>query len=457
MLVKASTNHSKTIEELSNALDSISDAIGLCNVESNLIRSQHVQTAIAKLYIAVFLFFGDAIIWYKSSSASKVLHSLHRDFSERFRKSIDTIKLQAEGVRNAAGLGSQAEVRVVRLDVEQLRGELNDARIGLSGELRTLAEYMIWQQGESIKQHELTQALLSAFRADVMGFPMLCSITPEPRIEDTPSFALAAPVQSPQVCLPPPLTTGVIHKILQNTISRHSENHACGVKVYPKPSQALFDQSLAQATNRWLCNPSQKLLYLEFLSGDQTSRVDHSLAGQIARVLMEAKLPVVTFGQGLRPKAPGEEEKDNNADIVLAMLSLAMDIIHQLPSGDHLSSAVWSTLQDHDSTHDVTFAEATQILEAAVGAAPNNLHIVLLGYPTLWSANESTVKSFLDIVRNASHSDDAGVRMIIISPRKLHNTLKVIRAGETVSLRAASINRSLKAPIVVRRARSEVS
>lgn len=452
---QASTNHSKTIEELSNALDSVSDAIGLCTIESKLIRSQHVQTAIAKLYIAVFLFFGDVILWYKSSSTSKVLHSLHRDFSERFRKSIDTIKVQAEAVRNAAEMGSQAEVRVVRLDVEHLREELNDARIGLSGELRALAEYLVWQHGENVKQHELTQALLSAFRADTLGFPMLRSITPEPRGEVTNTPALPAPAQTSELPVLPPLDFHAVHELLQKLVSWQMEHGCCGVRLHPKPSQALFDQSLAQVVNKWLCTPAQQVLYLEFLSSDQTSRVDHALAGQITRVLTEAKVPVVVFGQLLRRKERDQADKEGDADLVLAMLSLAMEVMQQLPKDDRAASPVWSALQDPGSSCQVDFTTATAILEAAFHAAPNNLHVVLLGYPTLWSADESKIKRLLDLVREAKRSDETGVRMIIISPRKLHNTLKVLRAEETVSLRASSVNRWLQAPIVIRRAKPD--
>lgn len=414
-----------------------------------------MQTAIAKLYIAVFLFFGDAILWYKSSSTSKVLHSLHRDFSERFRKSIDVIKVQAEAVRNAAELGSQAEVRVVRLDVEHLREELNDARIGLSGELRALAEYLVWQHGENVKQHELTQALLSAFRADTLGFPMLRSITPEPKSEATNMLALPAAAQTSELPVLPSLDFHAVHELLQKLVSWQMEHDGCGVRMHSKPSQTLFDQSLTQVVNKWLCTPAQQLLYLEFLSSDQTSRVDHALAGQITKVLSEAKLPVVMFGQMLRRKERGQAEKDSDADLVFAMLTLAMDVIQQLPKDDRALSPVWSALQDHDPSCKVDFTTATGVLEAAFHAAPDNLHIVLLGYPTLWSANETKIKRMLDLVRESKRSDETGVRMIIISPRKLHNTLKVLHAEEIVSLRASSINRWLQGPIVIRRAKPD--
>lgn len=411
-----------------------------------------MQIAIAKLYIAVFLFFGDAILWYKSSSTSKVLHSLHRDFSERFRKSVDIIKDQAAAVRNAAELGSQAEVRVVRLDVEQLRGELHDARIGLSGELRALAEYMLWQHGENLKQHEITQGLLSTFRADAVCFPMLRSITPQPLGGDTNNLILPA---APESLAPPPMSVDAVHELLQQLASWHLEHHVCGVRMDSTPSQALFDQRLAQLINKWLCTPLQQLLYLEFLSSDQNSRVDHAVAAQTTKVLMEAKFPAVIFGQVLRRREPDHGGNDSDSDLILAMLSLATDIIQKLSKEDQLMNPIWSTLSDRGSSRDVDFTTATQILEAAFHAAPANLHIVLLGYPTFWSTDESKIRMILDLAREAKRSDDTGIRMLIISRRKLHNVLKNLRPEETASVMASSINRSLKAPIVIRRARLE--
>ena len=413
-----------------------------------------MQIAIAKLYIAVFLFFGDAILWYKSSSTSKVLHSLHRDFSERFRKSVDTINDQAAAVRNAAELGSQAEVRVVRLDVEQLRGELKDARIGLSGELRALAEYMLWQHGENLKQHEITQGLLSTFRADAICFPMLRSMTPQPISGETNNLILPAAHDIP---LSPSMSVDAVHELLQQLVSWHLEHYVCGGRVDSAPSQALFDQRLAQVINKWLCTPAQQLLYLEFLSSDQNSRVDHTVAEQTTRVLTEAKLPAVMFGQVIRRKEPDHGDKDSESDLILAMLSLATDIIQKLSKDDQLCTPIWSTLRDRGSSRDVDFTTATQILEAALNAAPANLHIVLLGYPTFWLADESKIRAVLDLVREARRIDDSGIRMIIISRRKLHNMLKNLRPEETVSVMASSINRSLKAPIVIRRARPEKS
>jgi len=449
---QASVNHSKTIEELSNALDSISDAIGLCTVDSKLIRSQYMQVAIAKLYIAVFLFFGDAILWYKSSSASKVLHSLHRDFSERFRKSVDTIKDQAAAVRNAAELGSQAEVRVVRLDVEQLRGELNDARIGLSGELRALAEYMLWQHGENLKQHEITQGLLSTFRADAMYYPIPRSITPQPAGAEMSNLMLAA---APEIPASTSMSPEEADKVLQQLVSSHLENHSCAVRMESTPSQALFDQRLAQAINKWLCTPAQQLLYLEFLSSDQNSRADHAVAEQTAKVLKGAKLPTVMFGQGLRRKEQDDANKDGDSDVIFAMLTLASDIIQNLPREDQLATPIWSTLRDRDSCHGVDFTTAAEILEAAFQAAPANLHIILLGFPTFWLMDESKIKVILDLVRGAKRNDDTGIRMIIISRCKLHNMLKHLRREETVSVTASSSNRSLKAPIILRRPKSD--
>lgn len=412
-----------------------------------------MQVAIAKLYIAVFLFFGDAILWYKSSSASKVLHSLHRDFSERFRKSVDTIKDQAAAVRNAAELGSQAEVRVVRLDVEQLRGELNDARIGLSGDLRKLAEYMLWQHGENLKQHEITQGLLSTFRADAMYYPMSRSITPQPASTELSNLMLPA---APEITVPTSMSVDDVDRLLQQNVSWHLEHHSCAMRMDSTPSQALFDQRLAQAINKWLCTPAQQLLYLEFLSSDQNSRVDHAVAESTAKVLKGAKLPTVMFGQGLRRKESGDGHRDSDSDVIFAMLTLASDIIQKVPREDQLSTPIWMTLRDRGLSREVDFATATEILEAAFQAAPANLHIIFLGYPTFWFTDESKIKMILDLVRGARRDDGTGIRMIIISRCKLHNMLKNLRREETVSVTASSNNRSLKAPIIIRRPRSEI-
>lgn len=443
-------NHSKTIEELSNALDSISDAIGLCTLDSKLICSQAVQNAIAKLYIAVFLFFGDAIIWYKSSSTTKVLHSLHKDFSERFRKAVNTIRDQAAAVRHAAELGSQAEVRVVRLDVEQLREELHDTRIGLSGELRALAEYMLWQHGENLKQHEITQEMLRAVRADAVSLSVQNSITSQLEgSKDTTLDLPAAPDNSSSMSME------AICELLQQLVSWHLEHSVCEFRTNSVPSQTLFDPQLAQAINKWLCTASQQLLYLEFLSKDQTARIDHAVGGQTTRVLVEAKLPAVMFAQVLHHREPDSGDKDSDTDIILAMLSIARDVMRQLPKDDQQSAPIWSALRKQVPPHDVDFTTASHILDAALQAAPANLHIVLLGYPTFWLTNESRIKAFLDIARKVMRGDNSGIRMIVITQRKLHNLLKHLRPEETESVTASSGNRALKAPIVVRWARAE--
>jgi hypothetical protein len=443
-------NHSKTIEELSSALDSISDAIGLCTLESKLIRSPAVQNAVAKLYIAVFLFFGDAIIWYQSSSTKKVLHSLHKDFSERFRKAVNSIRDQAAAVRHAAELGSQAEVRVVRLNVEQLRGDLNDARIGLSGELRALAEYMLWQHGENLKQHEITQEMLKAVRADAVNLPVQNSITLQ--LESSKDITLtqsAAPDKSSSMSME------AICELLQQLVSWHLEHSVYGFRTNSVPSQTLFDPQLAQAINKWLGTASQRLLYLEFLSKDQTAGIDHAIGGQTTRALVQAKLPAVMFAQTLHHREPGSGDKDSDTNIILAMLSIAKDVMQQLPKDDQQSAPIWSALRKQGLPHGVDFTTASHILDAALQVAPANLHIVFLGYPTFWLTSEPRIKAFLDIARKVMRGDDSGIRMMIITQRKLHNLLKYLSPEETESVMTSSGNRARKAPIVVRWARAQ--
>ena len=121
---QASANHSETIEDLSETLDSVTDAVAISALEARLIRSQAVQDAVAKLYIAIFLFFGDVIKWYKSSGLSKVRKSLHNNYSATFKTALVRVQKLAKDVHDLTQLGSQAEVRTVRLTVEELQEEL---------------------------------------------------------------------------------------------------------------------------------------------------------------------------------------------------------------------------------------------------------------------------------------------------------------------------------------------
>lgn len=453
VLVKASVNHSKTIEELSNALDSISDAISLCTDGSKLIRSQAMQNAIAKLYIAVFLFFGDAIIWYKSSSTKKILNSLHKDFSEKFRKSVETIKEQAAAVRHAADLGSQAEVRVMRLDVEELREELHDARLGLSVEMRALAEYMVWQHGETLKQHEITQELLRKVTAEAFSLSLRSISTLEVESSRDMTLALPAPPEEPPT--PATISAEAISLLLQSLITLQLELSVGVLHTDPIRFQTLFDIQLAQAVNGWLSTTSQQLLYLEFLLKEQAAGTDHMIGAQTMRVLAEARLPAVTFSQSLHPKEAKTGGNDSDADMIVAMLSIARDIIQQLPKDDQQSSPVWCTLGQQTDSQGVDLITAGQILDAAFQAAPTDLHIVLVGYPTFWLSSESGIKLFLEIVRKALTRDDSNMRVIIITQRKLHRLIEQLRPTEVRLITSSAGTKALKAPVMVRRAKTE--
>ncbi|CAD6588021.1 MAG: hypothetical protein ASARMPRED_003382 [Alectoria sarmentosa] len=155
-LVKASVNHRRNIDDLTSALKEVNDEAHACLTDANLVQSEATQIAIAKFYIATFLFYGDAIRWFQSSSPKKIWHSLDDNFSERFKGPLAEIHRLSRLVQRATSTGSGAELRVTRLVVEEVN---EDVRAGLDGLARENAELRQGQAQLKMEQEKQTAAL----------------------------------------------------------------------------------------------------------------------------------------------------------------------------------------------------------------------------------------------------------------------------------------------------------
>lgn len=436
ILVKASTNHSKTIEELSAALDSISDSIALCKIDRLLIRSQPVQAAVAKLYIAVFLFFGDAITWYKSSSSSKVLNSLHNNFSDRFQKAINVVHRQAAQVRDATNLGSQAELRVVRLDLEDLRAELQDMRIGYSGDLRRLAEGLWRQHGENMKQHELTQRLLREWTY----LRKYESASHEQQI--TPKIESA----------PPRIPLATVRTLLAEIVQAQAEVGPCGPYPRALPHETLFDSRLTQRINPWLSNESSSIAYIEYQTSRQNDPTCLCAGAQIVRRCKEHGLAAVVHVQALKQLEPTTLVKDDHFSVIYMMVEMAANILQLLPDDEELLAADWHLLLSHSIQAPVQLPQASELLRSALRTRKSSLLLVVLGSPAFFHATLEAIESFLDVVRTAAKADkQTGVKMMILTQVKLHNVLPLLDPSEIAIVQATSFARGLKSPISIQR------
>ena len=138
---KASANYEKIAEGLSKSIVDINEAVDSSATACSLYPTAAIQEGVANLYSHIFLFMRDMISWYTEKSSRRLLSSLKEDFYKRYEDQVENIKSISQAVNRKAQQGSQAELRVTRLEVEDLRQDLRrDLRIGLENIERKIAE-----------------------------------------------------------------------------------------------------------------------------------------------------------------------------------------------------------------------------------------------------------------------------------------------------------------------------
>ena len=458
VLVKASVNHSKTIEELSNALDAITEAVSLGDVESSLIKSQAMQSAVAKLYIAIFLFFGDAATWYKSSAGSKIAHSLHKNFSERFRKSLDTIKELGANVRYIAQLGSQAEVRVVRLEVEELQEHLHDMRVGMFGGLRQLAEYLDAQHGENMKQHEKTQELLAEYRSTgLLPLPPLAERDYQRLIQPTERGALIEPptvaTAARKEDFAQPDTTMSTSRAIPNRMRPLWEQldvlldpGKSGVDLQKNRQPILIDRNLSQAITRWLSS-SDSMLYLEYLSTVSGEDILRKVRTQLADSLLAGGQTVVPRIRGITDRillCPVSRQQR----ATIFILCLAYEIYKIRTHNNESLDADWN---QSISIKEISFDKTIRLLSDTLQhCRPLRLHIVLSGYLFLTDMDSAQSKQFIKTLRDHMYKDSGVLKVIILARVKMTNLIPHLQPHEMALLRQHTGKQKLpKTPLVI--------
>lgn len=140
MLSKASVNHEKIAEGLAQALWQISEHIAECNMKHQLFPTQQMQGEVAKFYSQIFLFLSDVMSWMTRKRRERFMDSFKEDFNKRFEDQVESITVISKKMRTLAALGTSAEQRVMRLNMEKIGTEIQDIRTGLEGDLRDHAE-----------------------------------------------------------------------------------------------------------------------------------------------------------------------------------------------------------------------------------------------------------------------------------------------------------------------------
>lgn len=424
-------------------MDAIGEAIGRCSIDSRLIRSRLVQDAVAKLYIEVFKFLGEAAVWYNSSSTRKVLNSLHRDFSERFRGMVNAIKEQADQVQQAAQLGSQAEVRVARLQIEELYADFGRAHVSLSNDLAALVTSLRQRDEKSLKQHDATRDMLQQFLPRLTHHSSpggllfddskdnLITLAIEGRASEDSS--LATPLQASSV------TVGQL-RVHVNTILERALKRPLDEIV--SPGRTLFRPQLLQPINQWLTAASTPLMYIEYQSSTEAPDTVVAAAQCVTKALRSKGFFCVT-------QTFFDTSGCLQGNILLHWsLDLINGVLGLLDDCHKMNSPAWKRLISARELSDLSPADLSSILGEACRSTPAGAHVVLaLGRSSLGEFDVAVYQEFWRCLREAV--DTNGLRVLFLTQSRIESFIKILKAEEIKVLLAPARSQAALVPVIV--------
>ncbi|OJJ42805.1 hypothetical protein ASPZODRAFT_155064 [Penicilliopsis zonata CBS 506.65] len=142
-IIKASVNHEKIIDGLTESLCTINEDIVRCQLDQSFIQTSEMRQLVADLYAHIFLFLSSVMDWLMEKRYKRMLDSFNESFSARFDNETSAIHHRAGQIRELAERGARAEGRITRLTVEELQ---SDIRLGLQNRAREQADRVYWEQ-----------------------------------------------------------------------------------------------------------------------------------------------------------------------------------------------------------------------------------------------------------------------------------------------------------------------
>lgn len=88
---KATLNHDKIGETLSEALAQVSGRAAACENLLSVVKTDFVRTRLADIYANVFFFFRDVMEWYLKSRISRFLNSFNDRVCDEYNKVVTAI------------------------------------------------------------------------------------------------------------------------------------------------------------------------------------------------------------------------------------------------------------------------------------------------------------------------------------------------------------------------------
>ena len=437
--------------------------------ECNLIQNETIQIAVAKFYIAVLLFYADVMKFYQASSGRKIWHSFDDKFSDRFKGPLENIKRLSRLVQRAAATGQGAEVRVIRLTVEEASV---DIRAGLQGLARQQAElkesqtHLQFQQTQTNAQLErlndpqMLKALSDELwrSAGMSGTALLLgqgqNMANERRAIEASDTQLQRQLPDIQANML------VSHAEVNEEIGDETETLSDILPILEHllelitrgartidistPSFVAFDERITTALEKWTRASDSTLLYVEGASFSPEARQPQVTvaASRIVSSADQLRLPLLSFFCSAVPSSDSSTSPSSEiAPPILGLVySLMYQLASQLPPLTKISSLLPSEFLASLDETSASWMPALQAFTQMLTLAPPLLLCVIDSFhilePQLGSetSTQKYTNELLDVLRGAMRIEGKIFKVLFSEPLRSFTLLEKVSDDEKVMI-----------------------
>lgn len=423
--------------------------------------------AIAKFYIAVFVFFAEAIKWYRSSSWRKTWNSTDQNFSQNFAGSLANIKRLASLIRSEAAGGSRAELRATRLKIEAIEGEIRAGR--RENQLLHDQQQKATAALQSLENFATTHALAKDLWRKA-GIDAAVLLLDQGRtISNQNSNQLSLELDSSVEAVENPDLVAEVgrdrprSRVLETApqdfeIREHREAQAnvsevlkmteplldfinCGTKTIDADDVqlTLFDQRIAIALEQWTLAKSSTILYLEEPLSMEEEPPTRLAAFRIVSTANELNIPVLSFfyqDEFVSSNISKDGGKDRRGPDALTQLaySLTYQLLSHLPPLMPLNSDQFPASRFRaivNSEHPWT--DALSLLADTLALAPHLLLCVIDGFNYLEEEEYAEVPQTTELLatlRSATESKDKTFKVLFTVSRPSFTLVRELPISE---------------------------
>lgn len=402
-------------------------------------------------------------------------NSLHEGFKQQFEDALQNIMRLSGEIKRAAQQGSNAEVRVVRLEVQDIAAEIQDIRTGLTGEVRKLAQThwqlhqaMLAQQKISLEQNrlehektrrdvvtELSQLMQSRTYWKNIGMNATSFLQNEyvnatylQQSQMTIAYhgsqkehtGPLADLMAHETTHPPSMEAkpGTRIEDLQewSVILLDYVQKGAGFQTLSQDeTPVFFDRRVVFALEDWLQAEQSKLLYLESPS---------YITAAAMRIVISAgsmNPPMLCASFFCRAQELDEEleVQTREVDPLLGLVcSLIYQILRVLPP---LTEQTLITSKERFTDVDSTLPScerALELLKDTLNLAPALMLIVIDGLLAFEDEHEDELKNLLDVLRKQMKVEGKVLKVLLTTDRMLFSIIGDLEADEMKILDAGT-------------------